>query len=226
MHNFFLAEDKFTNPFFVAKVEDNNDPTQNYRVKVRIPELHDNISTQDLPWAAKVDASFMGMGTNNDLSHSVPEIGTEVLVLAIGNNPNSLVYLGCLYKKHSNTPAGDAYLGTYGIYRADGQFIGIDKINKLLQMLFTGDINIDKANNLTIKIKQKVNIECNVANIKASKTNIKSEVNITGDTKITGNLTASGTVKFSNYPASVKVTDTGNSSGGSMSSAFGVVTGP
>ena len=126
---------KNKNPFFIGVVEDNNDPTFNYRVKVRIPEIHTpNISTEQLPWAAKLDCSFMGMGDNQDLSHSVPEVGAKILVLAVENDLNSLIYMGSLYKKTAQTPSNEEYLGNYGVYRPNGQFIGVNKIKKLFQM--------------------------------------------------------------------------------------------
>ena len=88
MKPFFKIDDHFENPFFVGTVEDNNDPTNNYRVKLH-PK---NITTDQLPWAAKVDSSFMGMDSSS-ISHSIPEVGSKVLVLAVGNNINSLIYL-------------------------------------------------------------------------------------------------------------------------------------
>lgn len=178
MRNFFTNKNKFENPLFIGTVEDNNDPTFNYRVKVRIENIHNQfITTEQLPWAAKLDTSFMGIGDDQDLCHAVPEIGTKVLVLAIGNDINSLLYLGCLYKKTAQTP-NDRYLSTYGIYRKDGQFIGVDKIQKLFQLLFDGDIEIDKIHNMTIKVTTKTKLEC-PATI------------ITGDVRINGNLKVS-----------------------------------
>ncbi|MBR2245922.1 MAG: hypothetical protein IJ880_02650, partial [Bacilli bacterium] len=110
MKSFVQTDSHFENPFFIGTVEDNKDPTNNYRVKVRINILHpDNITTDQLPWAAKVDSSFMGIDSSSIL-HSVPEVGSKVLVLAIGNDPNSLVYLGCLYKNTDSTPSGNDYL--------------------------------------------------------------------------------------------------------------------
>ena len=88
-------EDEYTkNPFYIATVEDNADPNNSYRVKVRIPEVHpESITTEELPWAGKVDMSFMGTGDTQDIHHSIPEVGTQVLVLAIKqNNINSLIY--------------------------------------------------------------------------------------------------------------------------------------
>ena len=134
--------ESFENPFFIGTVEDNKDPTFNYRVKVRIDQVHPNtVSTAELPWAAKVDASFMGMGSSAEM-HSIPEVGSQVLVLAIGNNINSLVYLGCLYKK-DNTPGGDDYINNYGIYTKNGEFIGVEKIKGVFHMIWNGDLTLD-----------------------------------------------------------------------------------
>ena len=134
--------ESFENPFFIGTVEDNKDPTFNYRVKVRIDQVHPNtVSTAELPWAAKVDASFMGMGSSAEM-HAIPEVGSQVLVLAIGNNINSLVYLGCLYKK-DNTPSGDDYINNYGIYTKNGEFIGVEKIKGVFHMIWNGDLTLD-----------------------------------------------------------------------------------
>lgn len=134
--------ENFENPFFIGTVEDNKDPTFNYRVKVRIDQVHPNtVSTAELPWAAKVDASFMGMGSSAEM-HAIPEVGSQVLVLAIGNNINSLVYLGCLYKK-DNTPGGDDYINNYGIYTKNGEFIGVEKIKGVFHMIWNGDLTLD-----------------------------------------------------------------------------------
>ena len=79
------SENSFTNPFNVATVVDNQDPQYNYRIKVRIPILHDNIMNEYLPWATKVDGSLMGFGGTVNF-HSVPEIGSKVLVLFVNND--------------------------------------------------------------------------------------------------------------------------------------------
>ena len=143
MHNDIYKDPSFANPFFIGTVEDNNDPTSNYRVKVRIDQIHpDTITTEQLPWAAKVDASFMGMDSSSIL-HAIPEIGSKVLVLAVGNDINSLVYLGCLYKNTTSTPAGDSYINNYGIYNKNGEFIGVEKIRGIFHMIWNGDLTLD-----------------------------------------------------------------------------------
>jgi len=212
MKAFFQIDDQLTNPLFVATVEDNNDPTFNYRVKVRIPDIHtDIIKTEELPWAARLCNSFMGVGDEQDLNHAIPEVGTQVLVLAIGNNLNSLVYLGNLYKKTAQTPTDDGYLNTYGIYRKDGQFIGVDKIKKLFQMLFDGDIEVDKVHNIRINATSNIIVSCDSAILNANTatvsttgaTTIKADGNLkvtaptstfNGNITCTGNITADGEV--------------------------------
>ena len=181
MRDFFQQDDTLINPFFVAKVEDNNDPTGNYRVKVRIPQIHNrNITTANLPWAAKLAPSFLGGGGSGS-NHCVPEVGSEVLVIAVGNNLNSLIYLGILCHKESVTPSGEAYGGSYGIYMAGGQFIGVDKVTQTLQMIYQGHINIDQILDGKITISDKLEVTC-------------PNVKITGDIDITGKVHVSGEI--------------------------------
>lgn len=196
MQSFFPLKDHFSNPFMIGTVEDNKDPLFNYRIKVRLPNLHnETITTEQLPWAAKVDCSFMGVGDEQDLKHAVPEIGTQVLVLIMSGDPNSLVYLGNLYKKTAQTPSDNKYNDTYGVYRKDGQFIGIDKIQKLFQMLFDGDIEVDKVHNIKVNASNDITITCNNANITTN-----------GQTNITANGNMNVTAPTSTFNGNVEVT--------------------
>lgn len=183
----FTQNEKFENPFFIATVEDNNDPTFNYRVKVRISHIHpDTITTEQLPWAAKVDSSFMGIDSSS-VSHSIPEIGSKVLVLAIGNNINSLVYLGGLYKKTDSTPTGNDYTDCYGIYDKNGNHIKLNKIQKLLELVWAGKLNIDKIQEMTITVNGNVNLT-------APLTNIKGDVRIDGTLAVAQDITTEKSV--------------------------------
>lgn len=194
MKPFFETDNHFENPFFIATVVDNNDPTFNYRVKVRINILHDSIrDDKELPWAAKLDSSFMGMDGSTSL-HSVPEVGSKVLVLAVENNINSLLYLGCLYKKSDSTPNGDDYLNTYGIYNKDGEYIKLDKIQKLLELVWSGKININKIQEMNITVNGNVNLT-------APTTNINGNVDITGTLHVSSDITTD-----TNVTASIEVT--------------------
>lgn len=161
-----INSNKFTNPFCVATVVDNNDPQNSYRVKVRVDVIHDNISDGQLPWAARVGPTFMGFGSA-DIDHAVPEVGTKVLVMFLSNDPNSILYLGCLYKNNSATPSGGQYLGSYGIYTQNGEFIGVDKVSKTLKMIYEGKIDISKITQATISISGPVTVNISgSANVK------------------------------------------------------------
>ena len=207
---------KIENPLFVADVEDNQDPTFSYRIKVRIPGLHgDSISKDDLPWALRVDTAFMGTSEEGDLSHSVPEVGSKVLVLALGDDPNSLVYIGMLYKKSPQTPAGDDYGGTYGVYRKDGQFIGVDKIKKFFQLIFDGNLNIDKIHQATIKVSDKTEVTCPLTTILGD-LEITGNIKVTGDVSITGNVSIKGDTNMDG-----KLTVSGQITGGKVTTAAG-----
>lgn len=209
MKAFFQIDDELTNPLFVATVEDNKDPTFNYRVKVRIPDIHpERIKTEELPWAARLCNSFMGVGDEQDLNHAIPEVGTQVLVLAVGSNLNSLIYLGNLYKKTAQTPTDNRYLDTYGIYRKDGQFIGVDKIKKVFQMLFDGDIEVDKVHNIKVNATANITVNCDSAVLNAntatvntkSTTTVKADgnLNVTAPTStFNGNIECTGTIHAS-----------------------------
>ena len=187
MKTFFPPDDHFENPFFVATVINNNDPTFNCRIQVKIIGMHDNIEDEYLPWAAKVDSSFMGMD-GSAVKHSIPEVGTKVLVLAVGNNINSLVYLGCLYKKTNSTPSGDNYLNTYGIFTSNGDFIKLDKIQKLLELVWSGKINISNIQEMNITVNGNVTLT-------APTTNIKGNVSIDGTLNTTGQIQSDADIR-------------------------------
>lgn len=159
MYSKVKNEHNFSNPFFIATVTDNVDPNFSYRIKVRIPIIHDSLVNDNLPWAAKVDSSFLGVD-GSGIKHSIPEIGTKVLVLAIGNDPNSLVYLGSLYKKDEVTPENkENYINTYGIYTKNGDFIGVDKINNLFKMIWNGDVDINSVTSMHVGVNGPMNLD-------------------------------------------------------------------
>ena len=180
-------KNRFATPFSVATVVDNNDPENSYSVKVRIDMIHDNIPDDQLPWAARVGPTFMGFG-DADIDHAIPEVGTKVLTIFIANDPNSILYLGSLYKKNPVTPTGDPYLGSYGIYTKKGEFIGIDKINTTFKMVYEGKIDISKITEATISINGPMTIKTD-GNI-----NIKSSGNMNIESGGPTNIKAGGTV--------------------------------
>lgn len=195
MKNQTKYKDYFTTPFNVATVVNNQDPENSYRVKVRIDIVHDNISDNDLPWAARVGPTFMGFG-NADIDHAIPEVGTKVLTLFIANDPNSILYLGTLYKNNSATPSGDPYLGSYGIYTQKGEFIGIDKINYTFKMIYEGKLDISKLKEAKISVNGPMTVKTD-GDIKiesGGNINIKSSGNMNIESGGPTNIKAGGTV--------------------------------
>jgi hypothetical protein len=132
----------FVSPFMIATVVNNQDPELAYRIQVRIPNIHDNLPDDILPWAGRMGPTFLGFG-DSDLSHAIPEVGTQVLILAINNNPNSLLYVGSVYSKNNSAPKGDEYLNNYGIYTRNGEFIGVEKVSNVFHMIWNGDLTFD-----------------------------------------------------------------------------------
>lgn len=211
-------EHSFENPFFVATVVDNNDSTFNYRLKVRIDHLHDAVKDEDLPWAGKLDSSFMGMDGSHSL-HSVPEVGSKVLVIAIANDPNSLLYMGCLYKKSDSTPSGNNYLDTYGIYNKNGEYIKLDKVQKLLELVWAGKININKITEMNITVSGNVNLTVsgNVTTKTSSNfvVNASSNINATASSNVS--LKSSGPTNIeAGGPVTIKSTGLTNLMGGQV----------
>lgn len=216
MRSFLQQDNHLINPFFIGTVEDNKDPENNYRIKVRIEHIHhENITTAQLPWAAKLGSSFLGIN-GSYFDHSLPEIGTKVIILAVGNDLNSLVYLGAIYKKTDSTPSGEAYDGSFGIYTAQGEFVGIDKITRTLQLIYEGHINIDRILDATINVKDFINITCQSATINATNATVNATTTINGDTTINGQVTIngdttiSGTMHSANYDAHTHTGNLGN----------------
>lgn len=179
----------FSTSFNVATVVNNNDPENAYRVKVRIDLIHDNIPDDQLPWAARVGPTFMGFG-NADIDHAVPEVGTKVLTIFIANDPNSILYLGTLYKNNSATPSGDPYLGSYGIYTQKGEFIGIDKINKTFKMIYEGKIDISKITEATISVNGAIKVKAGNTTLDAATNTINGDVTINGSLKVSKTIDA------------------------------------
>lgn len=187
MKNNKAINDDFITPLNIATVVDNQDENNSSRVKVRVPTIHDNIEDEFLPWAAKLNNSFLGYG-GTAKQHAIPEVGTKLLVMFVSNNPNSVIYLGSLEGQDTLTPTGDDYTGTYGIYTQDGDFIGVDKLNSVLKLVYTGKMDISNIEEMSITVKGNVDIKAQQANVEATTTSI------TGNASITGNLQVEGII--------------------------------
>lgn len=74
-----------------------NDPNGNFRIKVRIPVLSEN--------GEGVWARLATLSASKDMgSFFIPDIGDEVIIGCIGNNPDTPVVLGSLYSSAKPAP--------------------------------------------------------------------------------------------------------------------------
>ena len=67
---------------YVGVVVDNNCPSKAYRIRVRVPGIHDHLDDEDLPWSAPTHAQPQGIiggeGVGRTQSVSVPEVESTV----------------------------------------------------------------------------------------------------------------------------------------------------
>lgn len=73
--------------FYRAMVEDNNDPKEYGRVKLRIEGIHDDISVNELPWAEVAGGTDFGLIDEVGVS-SILEKGTMVWCFLNYDDPN------------------------------------------------------------------------------------------------------------------------------------------
>lgn len=112
-------------------VEDNNDPLQIGRVRVRIFGIHtkDNenskekfafVKTADLPWAEVVGDTSFGLVSGVGLS-SILRKGTWVWVTLEQNDPNTPIVIGTIRGVNSSNSIGK-YAGGEGFFDPDEQY--------------------------------------------------------------------------------------------------------
>ena len=83
-------------------VEDNNSPSKDGRLKVRIFGIHSEdknlVPTETLPWAEVMQSLFFGYGSGIGIT-SIPKTGTWVFVVLENDNPNNPIVIGAVAGK-------------------------------------------------------------------------------------------------------------------------------
>jgi hypothetical protein len=176
---------------FTGKVEDNNDPDQLGRCKIRVYGLFDdvNIATSDLPWA-KPDNQFIG---SNIGSFIVPPVDTLVRVYFDGDDIYNPVYTTkVLNTSQLSTNRSEDYPHTLVMWETDnGDFFQINRKTLEMELRHSSglDLTIDANGNVTIK-----NVDVEQGNITL---NVKGNVNLTSDGNVSveapkGNIKLAG----------------------------------
>jgi hypothetical protein len=108
---------------FIGTVEDPNDPRKEGRAKIRVVGIHDDISTEDLPWAYPSQKSVFFGQDGKAGSLSVPKRGAIVAVKFNNGNHYSPEYYGIHeIGEDIRTELGkepDDYLGSH-VFLVDG----------------------------------------------------------------------------------------------------------
>ena len=82
----------YNKEFKTGVVESIDDPTFHGRIKVRIKGLHDNITTDNLPWCTYGGAAYFSGKDGGSIS--IPRVGTNVRVRFKDNDINSMEWYG------------------------------------------------------------------------------------------------------------------------------------
>ncbi|AET34426.1 hypothetical protein [Campylobacter phage CP81] len=211
-----------TLPFYKGVIEDDKDPLESQRYRVRIIGIDDEtIPTETLPWATSLDFSlFSGMGFTSFIKK-----GAYVLVHLFQNDRNQPIIIGVLkgvnnqneelqsfkdptgqyplngYKNQpdtNNKSKGEKYLKNQVFETESGHYMEFDDSNgdeRIHIFHKTGtEVLIDKEGTITVNI-----IKDNTTNIKGNNTiNIDKDCNITikGECNIT--VTGNANIKASN----------------------------
>lgn len=140
---------------FVVDNDDSKTGTRNYRVKVRVPQLHRGIPIDDLPWslpqAKGVQNAKNGVGSVN-----IPPVGSKVFVYFEQDDPHLLYYTHNVtttdvveknkFRNHKNYPH------VRGFVDQAGNSLMIDTKDKIVEFIHSSGtkFRIEKDGSITI----------------------------------------------------------------------------
>ena len=85
---------QFAQHDLVGYVIDNNDPEKRQRVKIRVAQLHRNVTDEDLPWAIPDGSQSRGNAGAGAGSVNVPVLYAKVYIRFDDNDPHNPRYSG------------------------------------------------------------------------------------------------------------------------------------
>lgn len=136
-------------------VLDNVDPKKLGRVKVQILELLEGTASQ-LPWVYPQNPYGLG-GKSNSSGFSVPEIGSELIIVFPYDDIYFPFYTGYWQSEGTHQSLFDEdYPNSYGFRDSLGNYVKINKTQKTLDLRHSSgaQIQIDAAGNVTITTPQ------------------------------------------------------------------------
>ena len=89
---FFKPQRPTEDMWYIGNVENNMDPLKLRRLQIRTI-MHEDLATEDLPWASPIPNCFLGTSPNSE-DFAVPEIGSQVRVFFPSHDQNTPFYMG------------------------------------------------------------------------------------------------------------------------------------
>jgi phage baseplate assembly protein V len=139
-----------------------------------------DLLTEWIPWLTRRAAG--------DIDWWAPEVGEQVLLLALYDGPTRVVQTICLpavYQEAYPPPENKATVRS--VRFADGTRVAYDREASRLVVDCVGDIEISSAKHVKVNTIETIDISAPVVNIAAA-------VSITGSLSVVGNIQASGSV--------------------------------
>lgn len=141
-YNKLLTEEKHKEKIeYIGTVEDNKDPLKLGRVKARTA-LYDDIPYENLPWIYPTPEFFLG-NSQNSISFSVPEIGSQVKVYYPTGDKNAPFYKGAEFNSLNKCTFFDVdYPNSYGWKDSKNNFFIVNKAQETIKFQHSSTTNL------------------------------------------------------------------------------------
>lgn len=163
------------NKEYIGIVEDNDDPAQMQRVRVRLPQHPKNMKTEELPWAIPEKPGMFGSG-NPAGTCIVPQVNSFVRVILCYDQYNPV------YTQLQTITSGnltDNYPNMYGFQDPNGNYFKMNMIKNLINVLLKSEVRIEQTGDIKIKLAGNLHIAVDGLYLKST------DINITSDNIIT-----------------------------------------
>ena len=127
--------------WYIGNVENNNDPLKLRRLQIRTI-VHEDLATEDLPWASPIPTCFLGSSPNSE-DFAVPEIGSQVRVFFPTYDQNTPFYMGGETNEFNKCTFFDEdYPNCYGRKDSIGNFLKVNKVKKTIHAQHCSGANV------------------------------------------------------------------------------------
>ena len=121
-----LASPKIGEQIYIGYVEDNVDPLNLMRCKIRVEEVYGNIPTRELPYSGQLRDSSVGSSDTLGKSN-VPQVGSQVTLVFPRGDYYNPIYTGSIYSKSSIGSFANSPSFPSDNYQTDGDMVVLSK---------------------------------------------------------------------------------------------------